>query len=27
VRPVGTDHKSYLDEARRFADDVIAVLR
>jgi alkanesulfonate monooxygenase SsuD/methylene tetrahydromethanopterin reductase-like flavin-dependent oxidoreductase (luciferase family) len=27
VRPVGTDRKSYLDEARRFADDVIAALR
>ena len=27
VRPVGTDRKSYLDNARRFADDVIAVLR
>ena len=27
VRPTGTDRQSYLDEARRFADDVIAVLR
>jgi probable F420-dependent oxidoreductase len=27
IRPVGTDRKSYLDQARRFADDVIAVLR
>ncbi len=27
VRPAGTDRKSYLDDARRFADDVIAVLR
>jgi hypothetical protein len=27
VRPVGVDRRSYLDEARRFADDVIAVLR
>jgi probable F420-dependent oxidoreductase len=27
VRPTGTDRKTYLDEARRFADDVIAVLR
>jgi probable F420-dependent oxidoreductase len=27
VRPVGADRASYLDNARRFADDVIAVLR
>jgi hypothetical protein len=27
VRPIGADRRTYLDEARRFADDVIAVLR